>query len=236
MNIYCPECEAANHEDAEVCSLCGHRLRAPKPSPPAKLTQGWNEIPSSSPQYESTVVKRVVDYMKGLEPSRRPNRTARKQCPKCKEWVDKGATKCAYCQSEIIPVWNAVAGFVVLIVIIGFCCGIPSWFVDGSSQNASPPRPTSTFQERKWYHGGTLHKRLMSDWYDASYSNRLATAADFVVAAMKSRGNTPSNVDDLKPKAFGLEICISEAGGGAVADNQEIAGIGAVCLILMERE
>jgi len=38
MNVYCPKCEAANHEDTEVCSMCGWPLKkSAKKSPPATV-------------------------------------------------------------------------------------------------------------------------------------------------------------------------------------------------------
>jgi len=38
MVIYCPECEAANAADAEVCGQCGHRLGTEEQRPE---TGGW---------------------------------------------------------------------------------------------------------------------------------------------------------------------------------------------------
>lgn len=37
MNVYCPKCEAANPEGAELCSMCGHHLGAEEPKRPHDL-------------------------------------------------------------------------------------------------------------------------------------------------------------------------------------------------------
>lgn len=43
--------------------------------------------------------------------------TDRKQCGKCKEWVDKGATKCPHCQSPIVEPWQYLAAMIFLGVV-----------------------------------------------------------------------------------------------------------------------
>lgn len=48
MHIYCPKCEAANPEQAELCAGCAHRLQAPPPpqSPLAQLADTSDDPPT----------------------------------------------------------------------------------------------------------------------------------------------------------------------------------------------
>ncbi|MDY7001613.1 MAG: hypothetical protein SVS15_07515, partial [Thermodesulfobacteriota bacterium] len=34
----------------------------------------------------------------------------------------------------------------------------------------------------EWYEGGNLHRATVEEWNNASYSNKIATSADWVVA------------------------------------------------------
>ena len=38
----------------------------------------------------------------------------------------------------------------------------------------------SAQESKKWYQGGTLHKKTGADWLKASSDNRVATSADFL--------------------------------------------------------
>jgi tetratricopeptide (TPR) repeat protein len=65
-------------------------------------------------------------------------------------------------------------------------------------------------RKRKWYEGGTLHKKSGLEWQTASRENKLATCADFV-ATMWQKGNLKpsvanriSTVDDVRPYALEL--------------------------------
>ena|SRR6056297_2240789 len=68
-----------------------------------------------------------------------------------------------------------------------------------------------------WYEGGTLNDASALQWQDASYSNKLATCADFV-ATMDSDGqfvasvdNDINTVEDIRPYAEELVTAIDEA-------------------------
>ncbi len=41
MDVYCPECEAANAEDAPTCTACGHRLLSPRREIDAVRVAPW---------------------------------------------------------------------------------------------------------------------------------------------------------------------------------------------------
>ena len=88
----------------------------------------------------------------------------------------------------------------------------------------------------EWYAGGNLHRKLMRDWVAASYSNRLATSADFVVTATPKPQQVQlftNNTRPLKVKAFGLETCISETAEEPSTMSMKVAEIAAVCFMLM---
>jgi len=51
--------------------------------------------------------------------NRGPGSEGSKQCPECKEWIDKDATKCPYCHSkQPLPPWAYGVGIVVVVLLI----------------------------------------------------------------------------------------------------------------------
>ena len=88
----------------------------------------------------------------------------------------------------------------------------------------------------KWYVGGTLHKTNMKEWSSASYQNKLATAADFVVGTMLSEGVDELSIDiegDVKPKAFGLMVALDAANKDGIANDLQVAEVVAALHIIM---
>lgn len=74
-----------------------------------------------------------------------------------------------------------------------------------------------------WYEGGTLNDATALEWQDASYSNKLATCADFV-AKMDSDGQFVASVDndintieDIRPYAEDLVTALD----GAFAEEDD---------------
>ena len=67
----------------------------------------------------------------------------------------------------------------------------------------------------------------MREWRSASYSNRLATAADFIAA---TQDVDYDDLDGFKQMASDLEICISTTGEGGAADDEHTAFIAAMCM------
>ncbi|MBN2134087.1 MAG: hypothetical protein JW741_31580 [Sedimentisphaerales bacterium] len=68
----------------------------------------------------------------------------RKQCPKCKEWIHKGATKCPHCRaSQPPPPWAYALVAALLVVPAIWCCGPCSWIHNSTSSD----RPANTRQE-----------------------------------------------------------------------------------------
>ena len=87
-------------------------------------------------------------------------------------------------------------------------------FVLSGCAPASPSRPIS----RQWSKGGTLHRATVAEWRRASYRDRLATSADFMVAIFKNSGTVLNSTAQLRLPAVELETCISELSVTGVTD------------------
>ena len=65
----------------------------------------------------------------------------------------------------------------------------------------------STSNTKKWYEGGTLHKKSALEWQTAPSRDKLATCADFVTTMWQNDDLKPSiskrlsTVDDVRPYA-----------------------------------
>jgi len=99
----------------------------------------------------------------------------------------------------------------------------------------------------EWYEGGTLHQATVKIWRQSSYSNRLATAADWFVSITKSHNpslkrkldtlSATQYLSALKKFAVQLEKCVSDTASfnseGRVVfnPNNKAAEIASVCYI-----
>lgn len=93
---------------------------------------------------------------------------------------------------------------------------------------AAPSAPPAT----EWYSGGTLHEATVGEWHQATYANRLATCADFVVVA--NRAEAERDFSTVKPKAIELEKCITESTKDiAEIQHHQVTEYAAICLILL---
>ena len=99
-----------------------------------------------------------------------------------------------------------------------------------SSSNSSKSSDTTSYSSSLWFSGGTLHKSTVKEWRNASYSNRLATAADFVAA---TQNVDYGNLDEFKTWAKDLEICISEAVSGGDVDDSKVSLISGMCTVFL---
>jgi len=79
---------------------------------------------------------------------------------------------------------------------------------------------------KEWYEGGTLHNANSREWNNATYENKLATAADWVAKIVNVR-----SMADLKSKAIEVVSCVSETVKGT--GNQKVAEIAVMCMIMM---
>lgn len=97
---------------------------------------------------------------------------------------------------------------------------------------AAPSTPAPTPTATEWYSGGTLHKATVGEWHQATYANRLATCADWVVAA--NRAEAERDFSTVKPKAIELEKCITEATKDiSEIQHHQVTEYAATCLILL---
>jgi len=82
-----------------------------------------------------------------------------------------------------------------------------------------------------WFQGGNLHKATIAEWKNASYQNKLATAADWL-AATKWKGHLKSTDDfeRIKSKAQMLANAVDESTAGLPADHLKAADIAATLL------
>jgi hypothetical protein len=84
---------------------------------------------------------------------------------------------------------------------------LPGYTVDDASFNENNDSISSKL---KWYEGGTLHSNSASIWELASFKDKLATCADFIITLWQydklkqSLANDVESIDDLKPLATEL--------------------------------
>jgi len=87
-----------------------------------------------------------------------------------------------------------------------------------------PVQPSSN--NTSWFAGGTLHRSTIREWRQATYSNRLATSADFIAS---TQNVDYGNLDKFKQMATDLEKCISIASSGGSVDDEKTSFIAAMC-------
>lgn len=114
----------------------------------------------------------------------------------------------------------------------------------GPKQNSSNPTaplavaPTgspspSVSHSPAWYEGGTLHSATVKEWREATYTDRLATAADWALTMLEKTGNKPASTDALKPFAVDLEACVTTTAAGGNAEGQRASELAAACWVLL---
>ena len=114
-----------------------------------------------------------------------------------------------------------LAGILFLLIL---------WLLIGCGAPSGTDIETETKTETEWYSGGTLHKATVAEWHNATYANRLATCADWVVVS--NRAEAERDFSTVKPKAIEVEICITEATKGiAEIQHHQVAEYAALCLI-----
>ena len=121
--------------------------------------------------------------------------------------------------------FKALALPLITIIVVLLACGGS----ETSSPNQSKEETSSPNQSKEWYVGGTLHDKTIAEWRTASYDNRLATCADFVMTLGKYQSLPP----DLKTRAVDLEACISKAVEDGNVDYKSVSEIGGTCGVLL---
>lgn len=123
-----------------------------------------------------------------------------KQCPKCKVWIHRDATKCPHCRTaQPATPWAYAAALIAFGGIALFCCGPCSLLLMHNGQSSTPKTAEETRKEQiekyfsAWdgsHRGLTEHiKRVMND--PDSYQHdetRYVDKGDHLLVFTKFRG------------------------------------------------
>ncbi len=93
---------------------------------------------------------------------------------------------------------------------------------------AEPVKP----EPLRWYEGGTLHDSPASQWLTASYRDKIATSADWVVT-MRGQDQYDGSIANAIPDAKAMVTCLNEALAGPVIPKDSLGYLAAVCVRLM---
>ena len=94
--------------------------------------------------------------------------------------------------------------------------------------------------ETKWYENGTLYQASVKEWQNATFENKLATAADWAMRKQEINDKIKKTrvIDDLKPIAQELVECLDMTTAAAAADkksqNISVSLYADSCLMLMK--
>ena len=107
--------------------------------------------------------------------------------------------------------------FKITIGIFAFILLIAIFSDDETENNPVIDNPYKANEAQKWYHGGTLHQSILSDWKNATVENKIATSADMIIASnerikkevfsKEDRTNKIPDLYALKPYAKNLVAC-----------------------------
>jgi len=192
ISFACPKCGAEMGSpdslagETERCPDCGSVTTVPRP-----------QAPEPDPL---EALSRALPTPSGPKPSRRgpktgqPAKPSKKQCPKCKEWIDKGATKCPHCRStQPPPAW--VTAIAVAVVLGG---GIWAYRSCSSITDSPEARKAAAREQR---HGSKGMAWIM--------------AQDFV----KKRLVSPGSADFGGMFEQSYEDCVTDLGQGQYTVN-----------------
>lgn len=93
-----------------------------------------------------------------------------------------------------------------------------------------------------WYKGGTLHDSTLKEWYKASYQNRLATCADWIVILVDKKNHGilfRDNMKVLRNLSEALEKCITDGNkqnGKIIFPSMKSTESGFVCWKLIQSQ
>ena len=85
----------------------------------------------------------------------------------------------------------------------------------------------------QWYLGGTLQDATVSQWQEASYGNKLATAAVWVIMEPEVRKITQksSTMSTVRPYAEELVGCIGSISADHIGRVQNVSSLAATCMV-----
>lgn len=87
-------------------------------------------------------------------------------------------------------------------------------------------------KKREWYADGTLHNATVLEWKKATYENKLATTADWLISVPQIRAKLEDGsrtVDSIKPFAESIVSCVDTA-VKLMKNSDKANKAGAVCL------
>ena len=116
-------------------------------------------------------------------------------------------------------------GLILTVVSTGLFAVLAACGAEVDNTSAPQPPPPGA-----WYSGGTLHEATVGDWKSATAENRLATSADFVMAA----GGYESIPSDLRERAVQFEACVSTGAQDTAFDTSVVRVFGAACALLIQ--
>jgi hypothetical protein len=112
---------------------------------------------------------------------------------------------------------------ILVIIFMAMCsrnCG------DGEKNIANKQKLTT----KEWYEGGTLHKKTMREWKAATYENKLATCADFIVAGknLKDMNKVYLEASDL------VKALDASCKNGDIMDEQPVSRTAATLILMLD--
>jgi Domain of unknown function (DUF4190) len=131
----------------------------------------------------------------------------------------------------------SLSAFWLLAMVLGMIVGPSRTNPPASPAKAVAPASDTGSGSSKggteWYEGGTLHRATVKEWREATYTDRLATAADWALTMLEKSGNKPASTDALKPFAVDLEACVTTTATGGNAEGQRASEVAAMCWVLL---
>lgn len=125
---------------------------------------------------------------------------------------------------------NAIRHIVSLLVLIGLLIMAAGSTDNGGEQPGTSSRSSSS---KQWYLGGNLHNATVVQWKGATYQNKLATAADWLVATKwKGYLKSPDDFDKLRVKAQMLVNAVDEVVTVEKTDSLQVNEIAASIITL----
>ncbi|XAG86215.1 hypothetical protein MRM63_13570 [bacterium 19MO03SA05] len=157
------------------------------------------------------------------------------KCKSCKETVQKDAKKCPHCGEKYPTVSNAKGCLGAIVFIFILSAIMVSCSEDTPPKKVTPTTESSqqtTTKTTEWYEGTSIQNKTLSEWANASYKEKLVTAANVYAYFYNEKKLSPSvssklsNMDDLKPYAEWLVRnvdTIVDGPEGQRASNQKVS-------------